>query len=268
MPRSLCRSALFLTVLAVLAIASSARAGSILTVTTPNTAPQDVYSDNELRVVDGGSIVAALGGAVHAYDSSVVRVQGGSVISSNFIAMSANSLSTVHITRGTVEGSSGLRANHTATIRIDGGSINGFDSDGFVNTSSHTAYISGGTLQGNRYGLYAYYESHTVITGGRISGGSQDICMQGSAVVEIRALAGSFTYNSNPYHFSGDSIDIPMTEGRIGGVFVNGQAFDFSFERYVGTGNNPTLRLVEVIPEPGSLALLALGGIGLLRRWH
>jgi len=188
--------------------------------------------------VNDGSTVDMSGGLVSilvAYDSSAVDVSGGSV--SN--GVDASSSASVSISGGSVHT---VYAYDTSTVKLSGGWLGGLDLHG-----SSAADVSGGSMGE----FYARDNSTIDISGGSVS-------------------SGIYATNTGKITFHG--YDFRTTEGLIlegdrvlGTGILTGKWFGGS-SWIVHVYANHAGATILAVPEPATLALLALGGLAMLRR--
>ncbi len=130
--------------------------------------------------------------------------------------------------------------------------------------------VSGGTIN---YHLYAYDSSEVAVSGGTIGWrlyalGSSQVTVSGGTIEEIMMIWSTVTVEGSDFSISG--VPVPLgtytrfderdpLAGALSGTFGSGETFTNNFEIH-GDGQ------LVLIPEPATLALLALGGLLLIRR--
>ena len=220
-----------------------------LTVSTSHTCGY-LWDTSHAWVVSGGWVKDSL----FAYDSSTVHLSGGAIET-----MDAYNSSVVDISSGDL---SQLYAHDTSTVDISGGGRGPF----FAYDSS-TVHISGGTVS---Y-LRAYGSSTVDICDGSVGyGGSLDaydssaVDISGGSVSSLAAGgASTVTFHGRNFRLSsGLSLegDRVIGTGSLTGEWMDGTRWGVNIER-----NDPGAYIL-VVPEPATLALLALGGLAVLRR--
>lgn len=166
----------------------------------------------------------------------IVNISGGT-IGHSFDAYSG---SEVNISGGTV--GSFFDANSGSEVNITGGTFGTF----FLADSGSVVNISGGTF-GDRFN--ARSESEVNLFG-------TDFTLDGILIDDL-VIGEAFTIN-----------DRDMT---LAGVFADGTPFSFDLNSTTGPHDyfSPGAMLnIAMVPEPGALALIAVGGVGLLARRH
>jgi hypothetical protein len=225
-----------------------------------------LWDTSRASIASGGSV-----SYINAYNSSGVDISGGSVA-----CLSAYNDSSVDISSGSV--GSYLQAYASSSVHVSGGSVNNYLS---ANGDS-SVDISGGSLPE----LNACDSSSVDISGGSVTW----LYTIGTSSVEI---SGGSVYRLNADYSS--SVDI--SGGRMdylnalytSTVTFHGQDFDLgkgltlAGDRVLGTGilsgkwfdgtgwaveiyTNNSEATILATPEPATLALLAVGGLALLRR--
>ncbi len=210
-----------------------------------------LVAHNSILDISGGE----LGSSARVFDGTTVNISGG-IVKDNFRAFSG---STVNITGGRVNslrsfseanisGSSwvrGVTANGGSTININGGTVG--------NDLSRTNNIPS---------ILAQWNSTFNISGGDV-GSNFDV------------VAGS-TINLTGTSFILDGIDlthgltvgemIPITDQDVAieGLLADGSPFSFYIETNT-TVLPDAIWTVTLVPEPGTLSLLSLGCISLIR---
>lgn len=141
------------------------------------------------------------------------------------------------MSNGSVGGN--LYAYDSSHVTILGGLVNGR----LLSTGDSNVTISGGTVSGN---LSAY--GQVTVSGGTIGGMLQ--------VVTLVMEGSDFSIDGRPvdlgeYGTGGRDL----VYGTLSGTFPDGETFTNEFEMYNGG-------CLILTPEPATLALLALGGLG------
>jgi PEP-CTERM motif len=208
---------------------------------------------------NSGSTVNISGGIVgdifQANDGSIVNISGGSVGS----IFTANSGSTINISDGVVADS--FQARNGSTVNISGGQVGRV----LVAHSGSTVDISGGSLADS---LQALSGSNINITGGII--GEDFHAFSGS---EINLTGLSFILDGIDLTTSlilGDPLLITDRDVILEGLLSDGSPFSFDLnstnspiEDFFDTNATLTITLV---PEPGTLSLIGIGALSILRR--
>jgi hypothetical protein len=235
----------------------------------------DLHDMSRVSIVGGGSV-----NYITAYDSSAVDISGGKVyhvsglLNSSTVDISSGELwydlnaydsSTVNISGGNVGLDGGtLYAVSTSTIHISGGLVRAFYA---YNTSM--VDISGGTVGNGYTNHYAYHTSTVDISGGSvdnlyardtstvdISGGSVRGGLFASDTTAVTFHARDFSLGSG-LSLDGDRV---LGTGLLSGEWFDGTLWTANIE---ANGSGAT---ILAVPEPATVALLALGGLTLLRR--
>ncbi|MEM6333955.1 MAG: PEP-CTERM sorting domain-containing protein [Planctomycetota bacterium] len=225
--------------------------------------------DDASLTINGGTI----GNDALGFNNNVVTITGGTV--SNDVEVFANS--SLVVTGGLI--GDDLEASDGSSVTFSGGTV----TDNLSVENFATALITGGTI-GND--LEAIGNVSITVLGGSIG---SDIEAVGSATIDIfggqlGAVGGfefgiasggfsvvtlfgpEFQINGSPAAFG----SISQGFGTLSGTLSDGSVFSVPFERVDEGFFFPRVGQIvlveQAIPEPGSLALLSLGGVTLLRR--
>ena len=195
------------------------------------------FDTSELTVLDG-----SIGETLYAYDSSHVTVSGGSIDGNLY----AYNTSQVTVSGGSI--GNRLYAYATSHVTVSDGTI---AQDLFASTSSQVT-VSGGSIGVD---LNADGNCQVTVSGGSIGGrlrivGYANVVLDGSDFFIDGELAALGEYGRDIY---------PTRYGTVSGTFASGETFTDEFE----ICENGKLILT---PEPATLALLAVGGLLLIRR--
>lgn len=191
------------------------------------------YDTSELTV-SGGSIHYFL----RAYDSSQVTVWGG-----NIVVVDATESSRVTVLGGDIPDK--LHAYDSSQVTISGGIIHYL----WVENSSQVT-VSGGSITGP---LNVCDGSQVTVSGGTIGGDW--------AILSTLTVVGSdFSIEGRPVGLGEyDTGGRDSVYGTLSGTLLGGETFTNEFSIH-GDGK------LVLIPEPATLALLAVGSLVLLRR--
>lgn len=221
------------------------------------------YSEGTLRDSSTARVVedGYIGRAYVHNDAKMVVAPGGEVFE-----LRAHDSSHADISGGELEW---LNTWGSSSVDISDGVL---ARDGMGRDNSSVT-ISGGTFQGS---LYAWGSSSFVISGGMVwetlwASGSSITTVSGGTIPTLRSQQQS-TVKIDGYDFNAsaglslleyDVIDgVPqyevVGEGLLTGKWSDGTSWNTMITQNDGT--------IYAIPEPGSLSLLALGGLAVLRR--
>jgi hypothetical protein len=201
-----------------------------------------------LRVLEYPGVVSYL----YAYHTSGVDVSGGSMSQLN-----AYDTSSVDISGGTVNQ---VHANNTSSVHLSGGSVGNL----YVYGDNSGVDVSGGTISQ----LLAYNNSSVDFSDGKVTAvwayDTSSVDLSGGDVFSLFAL-GTSTTTFNGYDFTATSGltldgDKVLGTGVLAGKWFDGTAWAVSIQSH-----DPGATILA-IPEPSSLALLALGGLAMLSR--
>jgi hypothetical protein len=218
------------------------------------------YNASILNVTGG-----ILSNAINVLDTSVATINGGSTSS-----ISAFNNSIINLRNGTVD------SLYTySTANLTGGNINYL----FAASTGTVNIASGTTISGT---LFASDTSTINLSGGVVSG---SLYGQNTSIVNL--IGGNtnnvYQYDSNIYNLYGtnltrtlvstnvtstgavDPINDLFSQYALGGTLSDGTSLAGKF-LFVQNGSTGSFNLLASIPEPTTLALLTLGGIGLLCR--
>ena len=244
-----------------------------------------LYDQSRASIITGGDVynlhaynistVDMSGGSVnylHAYDSSTVDMSGGEV----YLDIFAYDTSAVDMSEGSVYR---IHSYESSSVRTSGGEVYG---DIFACNSS-TVDMSDGSV----WRLHTYDSSSVRMSGGSVYG---DIFACNSSTVDMSdgSVYWLHTYDSSTVRMSGGSVGILYARDTStvlfdGQDFHLGEGLSLDGWQVLGTGvlsgewfdGTPwTVNIMEnappatilLIPEPGMLALVALGALGLLLR--
>jgi hypothetical protein len=211
----------------------------------------EAYVNNmaRLRVLEYSGYVSN----VYAFHTSGVDVSDGGVSS-----LYAYDSSSVDLSGGHVDF---VFANNTTTVHLSGGRVIAK----LCVSGATRADVSGGTVEGY---ILAYNHSSVDFSDGKVSAlyayDSSSVDLSGGDVFSLFALGTSAT-TFHGYDFTATSGltldgDKVLGTGVLAGKWFDGTAWAVSIQSH-----DPGATILA-IPEPSSLALLALGGIGMLIR--
>jgi hypothetical protein len=189
---------------------------------------------NSVGIYNDDTVVNMLGGLVdqmQTYDASIFNVAGGEVYS-----LYARESSSANIFGGSVR--SVFTWDYATTNLYDGGSVFSLGAGG----QSGVVNMAGGVTEYLRAG-----ESGII----NLYGGLVTNCLDAWDSATVNTYGYGFNYNHSAGSWDG---------GQLTGFWLDGTAF--SIDLYAPS----TYDHINLIPEPGSLALLSLGGLLLRRR--
>ena len=264
----------FLLVVA-LALVTTAQ-GEIITVDT--TVSDNFYDNDNLNVFSPATLTVLPGAVIGtAFDSFGIRasganivISGGTVVGANGASTSQNhalagfSGSTWNISDGnfSAETSSGV-GNGAAGIdsiwTISGGVFSGgtVAGSGLSLSTDAVANIDGGLFEGSTRAILVN-SGLLNLRGGVLNGGTTDIQTANSGVANV--------FGSD---FLLDGVAtapgmVTASSGMIAGLFPDGDPFSFTFNQQTGGQINLIFEQNNnIVPEPASLAIWSLIGVGL-----
>jgi hypothetical protein len=189
--------------------------------------------------------------SVYAYNTSGVEVSSGYVR-----IVDSYDTSSVDISGGSV---THVYANNTSSVHLSGGSVGNLYVYG-----DNSVDVSGGTISQ----LLAYNHCNVDFSDGKVSAvwayDTSSVDLSGGDVFSLFALGTSAT-TFHGYDFTATSGltvdgDEVLGTGVLAGRWLDGTAWTVSIQSH-----DPGATILA-IPEPSTLALLALGGIGMLIR--
>lgn len=194
-------------------------------------------------IISGGRISYRL----LAHDNSNVTVSGGSIGSwSDGYTLYAYDDSNVTISGGMIAGD--LCAYHNSNVAVSGGTV-GAD---LIARANSNVVVSGGLVSGR---LRTYDHSNVTVSGGTMGG-------------SIRIFGGTLVVDGQDYVIDGYSLPhggtfdtggLAERYGSLTCTLANGEPMANNFTIYDGGS-------LVLIPEPATMSLLALGGVGVLLR--
>ena len=204
----------------------------------------------------GFVIASPLSGSPQAVSQSNQQVSAGTTLTQTFrTGATGFQLDRIDIY-------SGGKGGGTARLNIYPDPVGGEDSDGFVNTSFSTDLLNGGAgLEFTFFGSAGNQYMSLDLTG------TDEIFLDPNQqyAIEIDVLEGQFSWQrSNQGEYPSGNIYQGATEMNFNGTPpANGRG-----ERYQvgGSPQRDAFFAIYAVPEPGSLAILGMGAIGLLRR--
>jgi len=189
---------------------------------------------NRVIIYNDHTIVNMLGGSVDemdTFDSSMVNVAGGGINS-----LYADDSSTANIFGGRVGGV--FTWDYATTNLYDGGTVFSLGAGG----QAGIVNMAGGT------------------TTYLLAGESGIINLFGGSITTFLSAGVFATVNIYGYGFDYDPFAGKRNGGQLTGFWFNGAAF--SIDLY----NLDTYKHINLIPEPGSLIILMLGGLFIRRK--
>jgi len=153
---------------------------------------------------------------------------------------------------------------NNAVVNMTGGEAGLLD---VLNAS--TVNVFGGRIT---QGLTAWQQGRVNIFGGQVS---QSLQAADASIVNLRGgqidgwlyASGSSVVNVYGYSFAYDPSGGSRNGGRLAGLWAGGLPFAIDFVDNRDFGSTYYRHVVlHVVPEPATLALLALGGVALLRK--
>lgn len=201
-------------------------------------------------------------GSFFAYDSSSVNIASGSVAFQLFSYGSTK----INFTGGEIGMNYSMYDNSTAAV--SGGRTKGM----FTTHDASSALITGGTIDGT---LQVIHDSTVTLAGGTVGGllltaYNGVIFLDGSGF-EITDLNGVTTALSIGDRLSdyASYVDQPYSDdyltGRITGTLADGSILDNQFN-LLNLGSQAGTADIIIIPEPATMALLAVGALALARK--
>lgn len=224
---------------------------SSIVVINDGTFAQDITGFTDASItINGGD----LRDDVFAGDDVTLSITGGTIADNVEVVDRANAT----IIGGTIDDN--LTAEDFGTIVVLGGDIgNDVESVGFGTLI---------TLRGGTFGsdIEAADGGQIDIFGGEIGlTGSFDNGIGASSFSTIRVHGQDFTVNGVPVGFG----PLSGTGGTLAGTLSDGSTFEMPYDRARRNRFSPRGNIILVdlpVPEPGSLALLAVGAVVVLRR--
>ena len=212
---------------------------------TGGTVTKRISTLNDVAVsISGGNLESLL-----IQQNSTGTVSGGTI---GLLTAHGQSLT---FTGGTVK--EGVFAGNNGTFTMTGGRI-----EDFFQSYNPNSFIMGGEIQGD---LVSSEGGHVTVEGG-ILGGELELVFDGM----ITLVGSDFMINGDPIDFGlYDKTFFGVNQlDQITGVLANGDPLS-TYVKFIDWSSGPnysTLELVEVVPEPTTLALLTLGTVMLRRR--
>jgi len=185
-------------------------------------------------------------GTVYASNNCVVEVYDGST---GELRLADNSKIVVH--EGTVRGSNNYVDGYSTLI------INGGTCKGYINCDDNSQVeIAGGIIEDYR-GLVLHGSSSARISGGSVWGEWE---IHGSSALTV--IGNDFQIDGRDVPYGIFAVgERDYIEGTLSGTLANGDPID---QHFIANENGSLV--LAPIPEPCTLALLALGGLAVVRR--
>jgi hypothetical protein len=222
-----------------------------------------------LAVMNGGTTIS---GNVVASNSSHVQLVGGTVGS-----VTTYNASSAQLVGGQVKGD--VSAQNSSSIMLDNMFVQGSitaQQQSIITISDSITY--GGQIEAfgtSRIVLLGHLlpnnQPHAVIFDGIAGSGPGLLTPDGEPV-----FASIFLHDSSSLEFDGHSLSAALidplngggaySEYEISGLFADGAPIPSGLDLFVANGSAASFQLVEAVPEPASVSLMAVAALALLAR--